>query len=426
MNVVNEHPFFASLAAKVRAQLDAASRTLELPRGFVLTREGERGDDVYFLVKGELAVKRGSRLLTMLEGPRFVGLPAALGESTRAASLEVLTDARLIAFRGEVMRELMNGHLDFARAVARELESDLRDAWAAQERDRQSLDDFFVSPSARLVPGPYVAQLDVTAFVMRELPSKLREHLPPGCRPMPGADDTWLLLVSHFLDVHSESAAGQGRRFSYREVSPFIPCVGPDLLPALFCPELYPDNYLAVLLGRELYGFPKRMGRFEVGPTHVSLAVGHQLALRTAWSAERPCSAAALGEHLVSGGGPSTFAARAAGQLMGVLANPLSKPLWPNVPVLVRKQIPEASSVYERSLHIDELVCIPFGVSEARDFAVLEHPEVRFLSDAFPLGGEPVVGYRQKMSFRFGAGRVLRDYRDGSTSRLRSLLRRVL
>lgn len=423
---MNDHAFFTHLSDTVRSRLDAASKTLNLPRGFVLTREGERGDDVYFLVTGELAVKRDGRLLTMLEGPRFVGLSAALDESPRSASLEVLTDARLIAFRGDVMRALMNEHLDFARAVARELQIDLRAAWASQERDRQSLDDFFVSPSARLVPGPYVAELDVSTFIMRELPSKLREHLPPGCRPMPGADDTWLLMISHFLDVHSESAAGQGRRFSYREVSPFIPCLGPDLLPALFCPELYPDNYLAVLLGRELYGFPKRMGRFEVGPTHVSLAVGHQLALRTAWSNSRACSAAELGEHLVSAGGASTFAAKAAGQLMGIFANPLAKPLWPNVPVLVRKQIPEASSVYERSLHIDELVCIPFGVSGARDFEVLESPEVRFLSDVFPLGGAPVVGYRQKMSFRFGAGKVLRDYREASTSPLRSFIRRLL
>lgn len=418
------HRFFDALSDQVRARLSAASKELKLPRGFVLTREGERGDDVYFLEAGELAVKRGSRLITMLEGPRFVGLPLALGESSRSASLEVLTDSKLIAFRGEVMRELMNEDLGFARAIANELQSDLRVAWHQQDQDRQALDDFFVSPSARLVPGPYVAQLDVKTFVLRELPTRLRAHLPPGCSPMPGADDTWLLLVSDFLDVHSESPAGQNRRFSYREVSPFIPCLGPDLVPSLFCPELYPDNYLAVLLGRELYGFPKRMGRFEVGATHASLAVGNQLALRTSWSRERACSSKELGEHLASSGGASTLAARAAGQLMGVLTNPLGKALWPDVPVLVRKQIPEASSVYERSLHIDELVCIPFGLSDVRDFAVLESPEVRFLSDAFPLRGDVIVGYRQKMSFRFGAGKVLRDYREPAPSRLQSLIRR--
>ncbi len=423
---MNSHRFFTSLSDGVRARLSAASKPLSLPRGFVLTREGERGDDVYFLESGELAVMRGNRLVTMLEGPCFIGLPLVLEEASRSASLEVLTDARLLAFRGEVMRELMTEDLGFARAVATELQADLRVAWTQQERDRQSLDDFFVSPSARLVPGPYVAELDVDTFLMRELPGRLRTHLPPGCAPMPGAEDTWLLMVSHFLDVHSESPAGQQRRFSYREVSPFLPCLGPDLVPSLFCPELYPDNYLAVLLGRELYGFPKRMGRFDVGDAHVSLAVGNRPALRTSWASMRACSATELGTELAARGGASTLAARAAGQLMGVFSSPLAKPLWPSVPVLVRKQIPEASSVYERSLHIDELVCIPFGMSDVRDFAVLDAPEVRFLSEAFPLRGDVVVAYRQKMSFRFGAGKVLRDYREPSSSRLRSLLRRVL
>ncbi|MFT3710563.1 MAG: cyclic nucleotide-binding domain-containing protein [Archangium sp.] len=395
---------FPTVGAETREVLLKSATELQLTRGFVLTREGERGDDLYFLVSGELAVKRGGRLLAMLEGPRLVGLTAALDEEPRSASLEVLSDAVLIRIRGEAFRDAMNTRLDLAQAVVRELQSDLRDAWNQQERDRQSLDDFFVSPSARLVPGPYVAQLEVCTFVMRESSVKLKSLLPPGCTPLPGAEETWLLLVSHFTDVQSESPSGFGRRFSYREVSPFIPCVGPDLLPALFCPELYPDNYLAILLGRELYGFPKRMGRFEVGEHHVSLAVGHQLALRTEWSNARTCTAAELGAHLTG--------TRLVGPFFGVMSSQLAKLLWPRVPVLVRKQIPEASSLYERSLHIDELVSIPFELSNVSGFAVLEKPEVRFLSDAFPLGGDTLLGYRQHMGFKFGAGEVLRDYRE--------------
>lgn len=415
--------FFQSLAGPTRARIVAEATVQRLPRGFVLTREGERGDDLYFLVSGELAVKKAGRLLTMLEGPRVIGLTSALDERPRSASLEVIRDAVFVTLRGEKFRELMHTQLDVAQAVVRSLQLDLREAWHSQERDRQALDDFFTSPSARLVPGPYVADLDVCTFVMRGEPHRLGALLPPGCTPLPGAEDTWLLLVSHFLDVRSQSEAGQGRRFSYREVSPFIPCLAPDLVPSLFCPELYPDNYLAILLGRELYGFPKRMGRFEVGEAHVSLAIGHELALRTAWSEQRACTAAELGEHLTQRGGPATLATRAAGRLFGVMSSSLAKPLWPEVPVLVRKQIPAAASLFERSLQIDELVNVPFGVKDVRDFAVLESPEVRILSSHFPLGGEVVAGYRQRMAFRFGAGVVLRDYLERVQRTPRSLER---
>lgn len=404
--------FFPHLSEATRAELAAHARTRTFPRGFVLTREGELGDDVYFLKSGELAVWKAGRLVTFLEGPRLVGLVSALDAQPRTASLEVLRDAELLSLRGEVFRQLITERADLSKAVMAALSTELREAWQAQEKDRESLDDFFESPSARLVPGPYAADVELRTFVMRDAAPKLKALLPPGCRPLPGLEDTWLLILSHFRDVHSVSPIGRGRRFAYREVTPFLPCVGPDLQPGLFCPELYPDNYLAILLGRELYGFPKRMGRVHLGPTHVSLAVGHQLVLRAGWSAERPGDASMVGAHLASLTTPlPEVAARALGTLFGAFTHPLSKRLWPRVPVLVRKQIPQASSVYdERALHIDELVRVPFVVEDVSGFAVLENPEVRFFPQDFLVGGEVRAAFKQDLRFTFGAGEVLHDF----------------
>lgn len=407
--------FFPGLQDSTRALLNEHARVRKLPRGFVLTKEGELGEDVYFLLTGELAVWRTGRLITLLEGPRIVGLTSALDAQPRTASLEVLRDAELISVRGEVFRKLVAERPDLSAAVIAALSSDLREAWQQQEHDRQSLDDFFESPNAQLVPGPYTADVELRTFVMQDSSSRLKALLPPGCVPMPGLEDSWLLILSHFRSVHSERV--KGRSYSYREVTPFVPCLGPDSRPGLFCPELYPDNYLAILLGRELYGFPKRMGRVHLGPTHVSLAVGHRLVLRAAWSQERPGDASMVGAYMASVLTPlPSLVTGTVGQLAQLFTTRASRPLWPKVNVLVRKRIPEVSSVYDaRAMHIDELVRVPFILEDVSSFSVLEDPEVRFFQDDFFLAGQPRVAFKQDLRFTLGAGTVVHDYRVNET-----------
>lgn len=411
-------PFFQALDATTKDEFLKDARLLRLPRGTVLTREGERADDVFFLLEGELSVSVKGRQVGLLDAPRTVGLLAALDGQPRTASLEVFRHAEVVRLSGEGFRALLASRLSFSRAVLDALAAETRAAFAQQERDRSAMDDFFQSPSARLVPGPYTAgPVEMLAFVMRDEPSRLRALLPPGCAPLPGLEDTYLLTVDFFEDVHSKAAAGEGRRFSYREVTPFVPCVGPDLVPGLFCPELYPDNYLAILLGRELYGFPKRLGRIERGAGNVTLSAGHRLILRATWDRARMSSAKELGAHLAKTTGRVKLpdvAARAVGQVFEAFMGPRAQALWPKVPVLVRKQIPEASSVYESQLAIDALVRVPFELEDVGGYAVLERPRVDFFADGYFLGGQPVAGFRQTLRFTFGAGQTVKDYRaDG-------------
>ena len=411
-------PFFQALDATTKDEFVKDARHLRVPRGTVLTREGERADDVYFLLDGELSVSVKGRQVGLVDAPRTVGLLAVLDGQPRTASLEVFKNAEVIRLSGEGFHALLASRLSFSRAVLDALAQETRGAFAQQERDRAAMDDFFESPSAKLVPGPYVAgPVEMLAFVMRDDAARLRALLPPGCAPLPGLEDTYLLTVDFFEDVHSKAAAGAGRRFSYREVTPFLPCVGPDLVPGLFCPELYPDNYLAILLGRELYGFPKRLGRIERGAGNVTLSAGHRLILRASWDRARMASPKDLGAHLAKTTGRVKLpdvAARAVGQVFEAFTGPRAQALWPKVPVLVRKQIPEASSAYESRLAIDQLVRVPFELEDVGGYAVLARPRVDFFADGFFLGGQPVAGFRQTLRFTFGAGETVKDYRaDG-------------
>jgi hypothetical protein len=128
-------------------------------------------------------------------------------------------------------------------------------------------------------------------------------------------------------------------------------------------------------------------------------------------------SAWELGAHLAKTTGRGKLpdvAARAVGQVFEAFMGPRAQALWPKVPVLVRRQTPDASSGYESKWAIDALVRVPFELEDVGGYAVLERPRVDFFAEGYFLGGQPVAGFRQTLRFTFGAGQTVKDYRaDG-------------
>lgn len=72
-------------------------RIRRLPKGSWLTRQGERGGDVYLLLDGVLIVSVDGSPLGELGPGAIVGERAALGDGTRTASLQALTDCVVAA-----------------------------------------------------------------------------------------------------------------------------------------------------------------------------------------------------------------------------------------------------------------------------------------------------------------------------------------
>src|SRR5262249_7916547 len=151
-------------------------------------------------------------------------------------------------------------------------------------------DDFFDPPNARLVPGPYrFSPMRLVLHVVETERAALAALLPRGLHLLPGLGGRYLVVFGDFHRCVTQHARGDGRVFSYRETTPFIPCAGFGRVGA-FIPELYPDSYMAILLGREIYGFPKRLGRTTVRGDGVDVIVDHARLMRARWS--RPTSLA--------------------------------------------------------------------------------------------------------------------------------------
>jgi CRP-like cAMP-binding protein len=418
-----------------------------LSDGTVFLEQGQPAEELYLLVEGESAVRKDGRLITLVPAPNVLGLVSLIDDEGRSASLSAFGDAEVFRMPRRVFDTLVATSPAFNQNVVRHLALELRQLYARNDTMLKHFDDFFESPNARLVAGPYRGeQFDQLVFVMEDSVERVRGLLPPGLELLPGLEGRYLITFNRFPAMRTTHGGGEGRVFAYQETSPFIPARFGLRRVGLFCPELYPDNYLAITLGRELYGFPKRFGKtiFSTETTddgalrvqrggHVDLVVGGRYVLRGAWERGEPLTARA-------------FYARVACDFLG----DLPKPDWlvglyggameratsgsgagrlkPAAPVFVRREIPDVSGGRPGrgdrfGLEIDALTEVPFRLESLCDFWALEHSSVRWLTDDWFLGGRCVGAYAFRMSFEFGRATQLRDYRqEGFKPGLRRLL----
>lgn len=416
LDVLFASDVFSGLEPVIERRLRAALRFHRLRPGDVIIEEGEEGSHFFALVRGEVAVSVRGRLVRLVEGPRILGLVSLVDRQRRSASLRAFTDVELFSLERERFFELMRASEALDHNILRYFARELREQYAADERTMRHFDDFFESPKAQLVPGPYYADpFDMYVFVMEDEPARLAALMPPGLTPLPGMAGRYLVTFNFFRRVYTRNPVGAGKDFAYNEMTPFVPCVGPRFRAGLFVPELYPDNYLAITLGRELYGFPKRFGLIDRGARRADLILDAHVVLRSTWSGEQPVTPARFMARFLEVAGGDGLLPRPLEMLAGAFFDLMSRDLprraWPAMPVFVHKQIPDCVSETQRLLEIDELVEIPFRITHLGPFHELDGPVVRFLDEDYFLGGHCRGGFRLEMGFGFGKGHEWIDYK---------------
>ncbi len=411
-----ELPLFAGLDDADHAFLREKLAIHTVRRGEILARDGEEGTAMFALLAGELALKEGRHLVALFDAPRVVGLLSLIDGERRSGTLEAFTDCEVGSLTPADFDELRRRSPRFRRNVLAFLTGELRDVLERTARQELHFDDMFESPHARIVAGPYAADpFDVVFLVMRDDPARVAGLLPPGCRPVPGFGGTYLLMHNFYTRLYSSNP--NGRSFAFNETLPFLPCIGPKGKPGLLMPELFLDNYLAIVMGRELYGTPKRFGRTVRGPNRVDVLVGHQMTMRASWQTEHPVGARTFVGRATAAMGPLGVAMAPFGGVTGAIAQQLivrkaARSLLA-MPVFMRKRIPDVQSENELIMRIDELNEVPFGVSHLADFVELGGAQVTWFDKEFFLGGECKAAFRLRMGFEFGKGVKHLDYTAG-------------
>ena len=136
-----------------------------------------------------------------------------------------------------------------------------------------------VPRSAPLVlPPPYCfPRSTASVFLLDANPERLAEAISPDLRLFPGLGGRMLFAALRHEDVHARCDPS-GARYSYNEVllAAFVRerGVNPIGRMGLYPICLYVDDDTAMAAGREVYGFPKKMARIELGARAMSLVRG--------------------------------------------------------------------------------------------------------------------------------------------------------
>ena len=258
---------------------------------------------------------------------------------------------------------------------------------------------------------------DVTlifAFCDADL-NHLRATLPDGLTLFrrPGrARDSLLLALATFPTAYPED--DPAARFGYTETTVFVP-VRHRHSVGLYVPYIYPSAYEPMLLGREIYGFPKQLGRTALGSHGASLIVDGATHAALEWGAMDGTDETRLVRALFDWLGLEGRSASLAFQAGDVLRRAMQLPPFRRVGVYNHKRILAADATRESPTYaVDQLTHAIFSVLRWYQIAQLREPSLGIASG--PLKEMNVTlreAYRTQLDMRLSRGRVIRDYVAG-------------
>jgi CRP/FNR family cyclic AMP-dependent transcriptional regulator len=125
-------PLFSALDQAQLARVASLARTADVPKGEVLTREGEPGDDFFVIEKGKARVTLDGKKLAVLGPGEFFGEMALLDQGPRSATVTASSAMRLYVFGAEEFGQLLDGAPDVGKKILRGVAERLRAAQVAE------------------------------------------------------------------------------------------------------------------------------------------------------------------------------------------------------------------------------------------------------------------------------------------------------
>ena len=113
--LIEQVPFFKNAGHEFLRDIIPRLDAREFAPGEVLVHEGDVGDEMYFLTKGQVEALRGDapQQVAVLREGSFFGELAILRDAPRAATIRALTDVEVYALRRDGVIELARAHADF-------------------------------------------------------------------------------------------------------------------------------------------------------------------------------------------------------------------------------------------------------------------------------------------------------------------------
>lgn len=399
-------PLFASLPAGLRRQMEVEAQAHSYQAGDVLCYEGDPAAMLTLLLEGQVNLSWGGC-------PRGICLPgslldpaAALGDLPHTVKAVASTACHVIEWPLDALRGAPAFH-EFAR---RHLADCLRES---QSRLSATTAPIHYSGRAEACPGPYLFPDAGVTFAFCEADAvPIRATLPEGLSLLkpPGGNRTPVLLgVADFPNAHPEF--DPSARFSYTETTVFVPVLY-GATPGVFIPYIYPSSWEPILVGREVYGFPKQLGNTVFGSGEVTLSVDEAPCFSLSWEGQEASNETTLVGALMAWLGIERHVASAAFQVGDVMRQVARLPAYRRIDVFNRKRVPSAaSSIDAPQYDVDQLTQAVFGV--LRWFSIARLARTQLATLGGPLHEAQLTlreAYRTRLDMRLSTGRVVRDY----------------
>ncbi len=120
-------PVFEQVAGEDLAPLASVAEVEVCSPGQALMREGEAGDSLYVVVRGELEVTRSGQRLSMLGPGDAVGEMSVLDRAPRSATATAVSETEVLRIGSEEFYEILHQQVEIAEGVIRMLSARLRD-----------------------------------------------------------------------------------------------------------------------------------------------------------------------------------------------------------------------------------------------------------------------------------------------------------
>jgi CRP-like cAMP-binding protein len=107
IDLIRNVPLFKQLSKAEMNEVAKIADQIDVKEGRVLTREGERGNEFFVLLKGAAEVRRGGRKVRMLGAGDFFGEIALVSRSPRTATVTTTAPSDLLVITGTSFRALL-------------------------------------------------------------------------------------------------------------------------------------------------------------------------------------------------------------------------------------------------------------------------------------------------------------------------------
>ena len=121
IEILKSIPFFAELSDEDIQKIIEKIQMQYFPENHVIFNEGDGGDIMYVIKRGEVQVLRDNTILAVLKDGQFFGEMALVSDETRNATIKTVSDVELLTLSKDDYKYLMETNSSIASIVSYEV-----------------------------------------------------------------------------------------------------------------------------------------------------------------------------------------------------------------------------------------------------------------------------------------------------------------